>query len=102
LEAKNRKTNDPKPAYNIVLAIGWLNGFVSTEVQNSTVVLLFSSSAKLNFSATISQPSQSCQNVTGNFTEPTATNQTLTDERQTEIFNDDKHRPTFYRASFRE
>ena len=32
------------------------------KVQNSTVVLLLSSSAKLNFSASISQPSQSYQN----------------------------------------
>ncbi len=36
-----------KTAYNIVLAIGGLNGFVSTEVQNSTSVL------RLNFSAKI-------------------------------------------------
>lgn len=35
------------------------------EVQNSTFVLLFSSSATLNFSASISQPSQSCQNDSG-------------------------------------
>ena len=34
-----------KPAHNIVLAIGGLNGFVSTEVQNLTFVL------RLNFSA---------------------------------------------------
>jgi len=33
------------------------------EVQNSTFVLLLNGSAKLNFSTTISQPSQSCQNV---------------------------------------
>ncbi len=32
--------------YNIVLAIGGLNGFVSTEVQNSTFVLRINSSAK--------------------------------------------------------
>jgi hypothetical protein len=34
-----------RPA-NIVLAIGGLNGFVSTEVQNSTFVLRVSVSAK--------------------------------------------------------
>jgi len=33
-------------AANIVLAIGWLNGFISTEVQNSTFVLRISGSAK--------------------------------------------------------
>ncbi|OOH95748.1 MULTISPECIES: hypothetical protein [Weeksellaceae] len=32
--------------YNIVLAIGGLNGFVSTEVQNSTSVLRLKFSAK--------------------------------------------------------
>jgi len=35
-----------KTPYNIVLAIGGLNGFVSTEVQNSTFVLRISVSAK--------------------------------------------------------
>jgi hypothetical protein len=35
-----------RAAYNIVLAIGWLNGFVSTEVQNSTFVLRLKFSAK--------------------------------------------------------
>jgi len=35
-----------KPAANIVLAIGGLNGFVSAEVQNSTFVLRINSSAK--------------------------------------------------------
>ncbi len=41
------KTDDRKrAAYNIVLAIGGLNGFVSTEVQNSTFVLRISVSAK--------------------------------------------------------
>jgi hypothetical protein len=35
-----------KPATNIVLAIGGLNGFVSTEVQNSTFVLRIKLSAK--------------------------------------------------------
>jgi len=35
------------------------------KVQNSTFLLLFSSSAKFNFSASISQPSQSCQNDSG-------------------------------------
>ncbi len=35
-----------KAAANIVLAIGGLNGFVSTEVQNSTFVLRISVSAK--------------------------------------------------------
>jgi len=35
-----------KPAANIVLAIGGLNGFVSTEVQNSTFVLRINDSAK--------------------------------------------------------
>jgi hypothetical protein len=34
------------PATNIVLAIGGLNGFVSTEVQNSTFVLRLKFSAK--------------------------------------------------------
>ncbi len=34
-------------AYNIVLAIGGLNGFVSTEVQNSTSVLCINFSAKI-------------------------------------------------------
>ena len=33
-------------AYNIVLAIGGVNGFVSTEVQNSTSVLRLKFSAK--------------------------------------------------------
>ena len=32
--------------YNIVLAIGGLNGFVSTDVQNSTFVLRIKFSAK--------------------------------------------------------
>lgn len=36
------------------------------EVQNSTVVLLFSGSTKLNFSTSIYQPLQSCQNVSSN------------------------------------
>lgn len=36
------------------------------EVQNSTFVLLSNSCAKLNFSASISQPSQSCKTVSGN------------------------------------
>ena len=35
-----------KTAYNIVLAIGGANGFVLTEVQNSTFVLRMSVSAK--------------------------------------------------------
>lgn len=35
------------------------------EVQNSTFVLLSNICTKFNFSASISQPSQSCQNVTG-------------------------------------
>ncbi len=35
-----------KTPYNIVLAIGGLNGFVSTEVQNSTSVLRLKFSAK--------------------------------------------------------
>ena len=35
-----------KTAYNIVLAIGGQNGFVSTEVQNSTFVLRLKFSAK--------------------------------------------------------
>jgi hypothetical protein len=39
---KNNKTT----AANIVLAIGGLNGFVSTEVQNSTSVLRIKFSAK--------------------------------------------------------
>ena len=34
------------PAGNIVLAIGGVNGFVSTEVQNSTSVLRLKFSAK--------------------------------------------------------
>lgn len=34
------------PATNIVLAIGGLNGFVSTEVQNSTFVLRIKFGAK--------------------------------------------------------
>jgi len=34
------------PATNIVLAIGGLNSFVSTEVQNSTTVLRLKFSAK--------------------------------------------------------
>lgn len=34
------------PATNIVLAIGGLNGFVSTEVQNLTSVLRFNFGAK--------------------------------------------------------
>jgi hypothetical protein len=37
---------EEKAAYNIVLAIGWLNGFVSTEVLNSTFVLRIKFSAK--------------------------------------------------------
>ncbi|WP_205314214.1 hypothetical protein [Pedobacter namyangjuensis] len=41
------KTNRQKiTAANIVLAIGGLNGFVSTEVQNSTFVLRISLSDK--------------------------------------------------------
>jgi len=36
-----------KAAANIVLAIGGLNGFVSTEVQNSTFVLRLKFSAKI-------------------------------------------------------
>ena len=40
----NGKTD--KAAINIVLAIGGLNGFVSTEVQNSTFVLRISVIAK--------------------------------------------------------
>ncbi|MBS1776075.1 MAG: hypothetical protein JSS64_07315, partial [Bacteroidetes bacterium] len=36
------------------------------EVQNSTFVLLSNSCAKLNFSASISQPSQSCKTVGSN------------------------------------
>ena len=47
-----------KPTANEQFCKSWV------EVQNSTVVLLFSSSTKLNFSASISQPSQSCQTVT--------------------------------------
>ncbi|GAB1418675.1 hypothetical protein MASR2M12_14400 [Bacteroidales bacterium] len=35
-----------KPATNIVLAIGGLNGFVSAEVQNSTFVLRINFGAK--------------------------------------------------------
>jgi len=35
-----------KTAYNIVLAIGRLNGFVSTEVQGSASVLRLNDSAK--------------------------------------------------------
>ena len=35
-----------KAAHNIVLAIGGLNSFVSTEVQNSTFVLRLKFSAK--------------------------------------------------------
>ena len=38
-------TTDRTTGYNIVLAIGGLNGFLSTEVHNSTFVL------RLNFSA---------------------------------------------------
>ena len=45
---------------NIVLAIGGLNGFVSTEVQNSTPVL------RLKFSAKI-PPIANTQTVGGNF-----------------------------------
>ena len=39
-------TTDNNTAGNIVLAIGGANGFVSTEVQNSTFVLRISVSAK--------------------------------------------------------
>jgi hypothetical protein len=39
-------TRERKTGYNIVLAIGGLNGFVSTEVQNSTSVLRINRSAK--------------------------------------------------------
>lgn len=39
-------TKEKTTAYNIVLAIGGLNGFVSTEVQNSTSVLRINFSAK--------------------------------------------------------
>jgi len=39
-------TTEIKAAGNIVLAIGGANSFVSTEVQNSTVVLRINSSAK--------------------------------------------------------
>ena len=39
-------TNDNQPATNIVLAIGGLNGFVSTEVPNSTFVLRINFGAK--------------------------------------------------------
>ncbi len=38
--------NNKTPATNIVLAIGGLNGFVSTEVQGSAFVLRLSDSAK--------------------------------------------------------
>jgi hypothetical protein len=44
LKEKAKKYNSP--ATNIVLAIGGLNGFVSTEVQNSTFVLRLKVSAK--------------------------------------------------------
>ena len=40
------RTERRMPAGNIVLAIGGLNGFVSTEVQNSTSVLRLKFSAK--------------------------------------------------------
>ncbi|MDY3519934.1 hypothetical protein PG608_12080, partial [Riemerella anatipestifer] len=40
------KTQNITTSYNIVLAIGGLNGFVSTEVQNSTSVLRLKFSAK--------------------------------------------------------
>src|SRR5690606_20803558 len=39
-------SNNRRPATNIALAIGGLNGFVSTEVQNSTFVLRLKFSAK--------------------------------------------------------
>jgi hypothetical protein len=39
-------TTERKMPYNIVLAIGGLNGFVSTEVQNSTSVLHIKFSAE--------------------------------------------------------
>ena len=42
---KNNTTDKSRTA-NKVLAIGGLNGFVSTEVQNSTFVLRINSSAK--------------------------------------------------------
>jgi hypothetical protein len=35
-----------KKSHNIVLEIGWLNGFVSTEAQNLDSVLLFNFSYK--------------------------------------------------------
>jgi len=38
--------DERKAAHNIVLAIGGANGFVSTEVQNSTFVLRINSSDK--------------------------------------------------------
>ena len=40
-------SNIEKATANIVLAIGGLNGFVSTEVQNSTTALRLSISAKI-------------------------------------------------------
>jgi len=40
-------TIDKNTAANIVLAIGGLNGFVSTEVQNSTSVIRLNGSAKI-------------------------------------------------------
>jgi hypothetical protein len=47
------------------------------EVHNSTFVLLFSCSAKFNFSASISQPSQSCQPLVAILTEHPAKHNSL-------------------------
>jgi len=43
---RKKRTNQNATAGNIVLAIGGLNGFVSTEEQSSTSVLRLSDSAK--------------------------------------------------------
>jgi len=44
---ENYQMTERKTGYNIVLSIGGANGFVSTEVQNSTFVLRISVSANL-------------------------------------------------------
>ena len=60
-----KTTNKRRAADNEQFCKSW------GKVQNSTFVLLFSSSAKFNFSASISQPSQSCKNVMCNLGRPT-------------------------------
>jgi hypothetical protein len=47
MTTKNIVADDRRATDNIVLAIGGLNGFVSTEVQNSTSVLRLKFSAKI-------------------------------------------------------